>query len=76
MVLWSEYMKQSVQILLFSLLMFVATPSHATTGIGSVSYLWGAVLILLVLIVVLVLVVRFLKNVRKDTMKYHNKEDE
>ncbi len=69
-------MKTPVLLIFFLLFVLVTPTSHATTGIDSVSYLWGAVLVLLALIVVLVLLVNFVKNIRKDTKKHHNKQDE
>ncbi len=69
-------MKAKIQALGLLLTVLFATSVQATTGIDSVSYLWGAALVMLLLIAVLVMLVKFLKNVRKDTIRHQNVEDE
>ena len=53
---------------------FFSAPGHATTGIGSVAYLWFIGLFFVVVIAIVAVLLRMVRTIRRDSLK-HNKDD-
>ena len=62
--------------LALTLVLICGTQAHAATGIDSVAYLWVIALVLIGLILLVFMTLKFLRGIRRDSLKHHkNQED-